>query len=269
MRQGNGYLQDLQSWATRKNWVRIALCGVATTLLLIAAVAIGAESKPATGSSEPHEVAGATGYLVHHHDSESAGTETAWVPTSELVQRGEALPCTGPRDPINFEIFSAGSEVAGLPMTATVRRCDTASPAEEAPANRITYMYGECEISPTATGCAPPLEVQSWPACQRNLAGYTFEGKPMTYRELPRRGAAKVVEIDFALESRVEVYTSSTTIVIFADSPDLARKAVGLLIPQKKGQPPVTNRAGLRGVAPEALAAPSDGAMKGKLQCQS
>ncbi len=192
-----------------------------------------------------------------------------WVSTRELVQKREALPCTGPQHPINFEIFSAGAEVSGLPLTATVRRCDIAAPAYEAPANRITYIYGRCEIPEGSTGCAPPLEVQTWPACQRSKAEYSFEGRPLPFRELSRHDRAKVLEFEFALERRIEVYTKSSTVVIFADSRELAREAVELLLPQQKGKPPVTSRAGLRGAPPQDLAAPSDGAMEGKLQCQA
>ena len=192
-----------------------------------------------------------------------------WVSTQQLVQERKALPCTGLDDPINFEVFSAGPMVAGLPMTDVARRCDAAAPVDEAPANRITYFYGDCEIAEGATGCAPPLQIQTWPACQRNMAGYSFEGKPLPSRELPSSGGAKVVEFIFALESRTEVYTDSSTIVIFADDPEITRQAVELLIPQQTGQPPATSRAGLAEAAPQRLDAPRIGATEGVLKCES
>lgn len=202
--------------------------------------------------------------------SEEPDQSPKWVSTQELVQRHEALPCTGPKDPINFETFSAGSEVAGLPLTGVSRRCDTASLSDESPSNRITYMYGNCDISESDTGCAPPLQVQTWPACMRNQAGYSFEGKPLPYRDLPSHGGARVVEFDFMLERRIEVYTTDSTIVIFAVDPELARKAVELLIPQEIGKPPVTSRSELQGEnPPRGLGAPSDGAIEGELQCMA
>lgn len=198
------------------------------------------------------------------------GGDTAWIPTHDRVVAHEALPCTGPYDPTNFEIFSAGPTVAGLPVSATVRRCDVAAPAHETPANRITYMYGRCETLPEdEVGCVPPLEVQTWPACQRSLADYSFEGRPLPFRQLPKHGGAEVVEFDFALERRIEVYTKSSTIVIFADSPELGRKAVEHLSPQQVGKQPVTNAADLRGSSPGRLAPPTDGAMEGDLECRS
>lgn len=197
------------------------------------------------------------------------GPPQGWVSTHDLVLKHEALPCTGPEDPINFEIFSAGPEIAGLPMTATVRRCDIASPPYEAPANRLTYIYGRCEITPEdESGCVPPLEIQTWPACQRSIADYSFEGKPLPHKGLPKRGGAEVVEFSFALENRVEVYTKSSTVVIFASTPELAQKAVESLTPQQAGQAPITNPADLQGAPPARLEPPTNGAMEGKLPCQ-
>ena len=190
-----------------------------------------------------------------------------WISTDELVAKGEALPCTGPKEPINFEIFSAGPQVAGLPMTSVVRRCDSASPDYEAPSNRITYIYGDCEIpkGPAGdTGCTPPLQVQTWPACQRSGADYSFAGKPIPSRELPRRGGAKVVEYRFLLERRIEVYANSSTVVIFSTDPELGRKAVEQLTPQKAGKPPVRKRAELRRTPPKTLGSPTKGATEGE-----
>jgi hypothetical protein len=156
-----------------------------------------------------------------------------------------------------------------LPLNTAVRRCDAGAPADEAPANYVAYTYGHCEIAEGATGCAPPLQIHTWPACQRSLAEYSFEGKPLPYKELPKRGEAEVVEIDFFLDNRIEIYTKSSTIVIFASEPALARKAVRLLRSQERGKPPVTD-ADTLGEQPVArLGPPSVGAMKGELSCQS
>src|SRR6476646_11024546 len=40
-----------------------------------------------------------------------------WIPNGARVKRGEALPCTGPDDPVNFEVFSAGTAVGGLKLS--------------------------------------------------------------------------------------------------------------------------------------------------------
>lgn len=257
MRKGHGPLRGIgPSTGIRKLSVAkkvrlgIALGCTAAALFSAVTIATGAVggTNPVSGGRQP----------------------SVWVSTHDRVLAHEALPCTGPNDPTNFEIFSAGPAVAGLPLSAILRRCDAAAPAYEAPANQFTYVYGHCESPPTGeSGCAPPLEVQTWPACQRYPAGYSFDGKPLPSRELPKRGGAEVVEFDFALESRIEVYTKSSTIVIFADSPELARKAVELLTPQQAGKRPVANAADLRGPPPERLGPPTDGAMEGDLECRS
>lgn len=200
--------------------------------------------------------------------TDPASRRVRWVSTRDLVERHEALPCTGLEEPTNFEVFSAGPAVDGLKMTDVVRRCDAAAPVDEAPANRITYVYGDCEITEGATGCAPPLEVQTWPACQRNKAEYSFGGEPLPSRDLPSRGGAEVVEFDFELERRIEIYTGSSTIVVFADDPELTWLAVEQLIPQEIGKPPGTSPASLEGEAPENLDAPSPKATEGTLRCR-
>jgi hypothetical protein len=179
----------------------------------------------------------------------------------------DTVPCTGPKEPVNFEVFSAGPAPAGLPLTGTLRRCDVGVPAWGWPNNYVNYTYGTCEIPRNATGCSPPLAIQTWPACQRSLVDYTFEGKPLSYRKMPKYGGAEVVEFDF--DGRIEVYTRSVTVVIFANDSALARQAVGMLKPQDKGKPPATNADALRGTLSEGLAPPSNGSMEGDLPCKS
>jgi hypothetical protein len=189
------------------------------------------------------------------------------VTTHERVLKHEALPCTGLKQPINFEAFSVGSSVSGIPLNTVQRRCGGSAPANEPPANFANYIYGHCEIPEGATGCEPPLEIQTWPACERALADYSFEGKPLAYRRLPDVGGAEAVE--FSLDGRIEVYTQASTIVIFSEDPALARKALTLLQSQKEGSPLATQAGELSHESEEALEAPSDGATEGELSCQS
>ena len=247
-----------QAWGERKIWVGIALVCTAAAVFFVVTVATGSDDDPDSPDG-PSKVS-----------SEGERVSTSdWVSTHERVLKHETLPCTGPEEPINFETFSAGPAVAGLPMTSAVRRCDATAPADEKPANYLTYVYGDCQVPPRSeAGCAPPLEIQTWPACQRNISGYSFNGKPLPYRELPQRGGATVMEYKLGGESRLEVYTKSSTVVIFTHRPELAEKAVGLLDPQEIGKPPARKAADLRGAPPKELAPPTDGAMEGRLKCQ-
>ncbi len=195
---------------------------------------------------------------------------STWVSTEERVRRHEALPCTGPKEPINFEIFSAGPSIAGVPLTDFRRRCGGTTPADEPPANYTSYIYGDCNIAEGATGCKPPLEIQTWPACERSLAEYSFQGKPIPRTRLPSRNGAEVQEIVLPFgPPRIEVYSKSSTVVIFANDSALAREALGQLRSQEQDTPPATQAVELAGKPDEGLEPPSDGATEGELQCQS
>jgi len=57
-----------------------------------------------------------------------------------------------------FTEYSGGSSVSGLELEARGPRCGTRP--------SVGYIYGTCEPS-RDSGCAPPLEIQSWSARQR------------------------------------------------------------------------------------------------------
>lgn len=181
--------------------------------------------------------------------------------------RHEKLACTDLEEPANFEVFSSGAAVEGLPLTAVSRRCDRPAPGQRWPANYVAYTYGSCEIPEGEGGCMAPLEIQSWPACQRSLADYSFGGRPLPHRSLAKHDAAEVVEFDFRLERRIEVYSKEATVVIFADEPALARRAVASLNSQGRGKPPVTAAGALRQEPADWLAPPSEGSTEGVLPC--
>lgn len=235
--------------------VRLAVCcmlalGFFAIAVAVATGQIGSDNHP----SGP----------IGAHDSFSSN----WVSLRERVLNHEALPCTGVEAPINFEIFSAGPSIAGVPFTGVQRRCGGSAPADEPSPDFINYIYGHCEIPAGATGCEPPLEIQTWPACQRSLGDYSFEGHPVPFRRLQDVGGAEVVEINFMVDNRIEVYTKSSTIVIFANTPDLAKKALGSLRSQQIGKPPATEPQELNGEPGQGLGPPIPGAMKGDLPCQ-
>jgi hypothetical protein len=269
-----------EAWGTRIAKVTIALACTVAALFLAVTIATSTDggsdspevaTKTATdsGSRSPEGVLATS--TEGGPESPSGGDPSptlSLVSTPERVLRHEALPCTRLKDPINFEIFSAGPSVADVPLNTVTRRCGGTTPIDEPPANFVNYIYGDCEIAEGATGCAPPLQIQTWPACQRALSDYTFEGKPMPYRRLPSRRGAEVVEIQFEYGPRIEVYTKTSTIVIFAKDP-LAEKAVALLQSQENGNPPATQADELKGAPEQNLEPPTDGATEGELQCQS
>ncbi len=118
---------------------------------------------------------------------------------------GGSAGAGGPTNAI--PLYSAGDRVDGLPLSAILQRDDTAQ--------FVSFVYGDCEQSGDA-GCAPPAEVQVWPACRRNLALYedAFSSggspEPITVRGVP---AALFDE-----GTRLELETQQSTIVVFADA---------------------------------------------------
>lgn len=191
-----------------------------------------------------------------------------WVSTQERVARHEALPCTGASDPINFEVFSAGPDVAGVPMSEAARRCDSGALADEATSNYFAYVYGDCRPEPNA-GCLPPLQIRSYPACQRNYAEYSFEGKQLPYTELPSVDGAIVREIEFLVDHRIEVYTGTSTIVLSAADWSLAEEALQHLRGQPGGEVPASDASSLAQESRGGLEPPADGAIEGSLSCRA
>ena len=99
-----------------------------------------------------------------------------------------------------FTEYSAGSSVAGLELEARAPRCG-GRPS-------VGYIYGTCEPSGDS-GCAPPLEIQSWSVRDR---------KPSRAPE----------------GNEIHLRRGDVTIVIFAHSDRLARAAARALQPAEQ-----------------------------------
>jgi hypothetical protein len=144
----------------------------------------------------------------------------------------------------DFPIYSAGTSVEGQPLVAVLRRNNNAQ-------NYVSFVYGDCTPS-GGMGCAPPAEVQVWPACVRNISLYDEQFGP-PFERTDVRGAPA---FNFEHGHRLEVQTGESTIVIFGQTPELVT-AIG---------------ARLEGVnvpvqAQERLPAPAQGALEGKRAC--
>lgn len=143
------------------------------------------------------------------------------------------------RDPLLF----AGDRTDGLPLTAVLRRSDSAE--------YVSFVYGDC-VPDDDAGCAPPVEIQVWPACRRHLALYDSSSGPDLER-LTVRGVPGAV-LDSG--TRLELQTGRSTIVVFAESRQrLSRIAAELR--------PLDSRTA-NGVP---LPQPAPGAVEGRLPC--
>lgn len=167
-----------------------------------------------------------------------------------------------------FPLYSVGSQFENLPLTRITRTFNrpnlsaVGAAAFSLPDNRTNYVnfiYGTCTSRAGEGGCAPPLTVQVWPACDRTLADYYYnmpQGVPS--REYERVTLRGVPAAKFA-DGMLEIYSGRVTIVIFGDTDTLRLRAAENLVP-------VNDLAGAvsRG---EPLPPPAGGAMEGKLAC--
>ena len=131
-----------------------------------------------------------------------------------------------------FKLYYLGKSFHGLRLTDVSR----------GPGRRAwSFIYGSCNPGDgEQPGCAPPLEVQDWSACERHLALHRGrELKPSEFR------GAKAI-------GHHEIYTGRTTVVIFGGSDQAARalRPVGSKTARPRLKPPV------------------DGALQGRLPCQ-
>src|SRR5688500_7675452 len=80
-------------------------------------------------------------------------------------------------------------------------------------------IYGHCTPRSDA-GCAPPLQIQTWPACERSPADYTI-GEPEEPLRPSDIGTIRGVPARFYGNHRLELSTGDVTVVIFGRSRDL------------------------------------------------
>jgi hypothetical protein len=104
-------------------------------------------------------------------------------------------------------LLYAGDAVDGLPLTAVLRPDETAG--------YVAFVHGDCVASDDA-GCAPPAEIQVWPACRRHLGLYERAppAGPVVERAVVRGVPAAFVDGG----ARIELQTGRSTVVVFASS---------------------------------------------------
>jgi hypothetical protein len=123
-----------------------------------------------------------------------------------------------------FPLYAPGEAFGDLPLTAVERRFDDSPDAPPVRANYVDFLYGTCEPPAREGGCAPPLSVQVWAACERN---------PMASGpELEREGPLEIRGVPgyfFEGGRRLELSTGTATVVIFATGRDSALSAANAL----------------------------------------
>jgi hypothetical protein len=120
-----------------------------------------------------------------------------------------------------FPLYSLGEAFEGLPLTAVYRIDGPSYPGESVRRDDVTFVYGTCKAD-GPSGCLPPLQVQSWSACERHRGAYRF--KPDTAIAVRGRSAAL-----YENGTRLELSFPGTTVVVYAADPKLLRRAAEAL----------------------------------------
>jgi hypothetical protein len=123
--------------------------------------------------------------------------------------------------------YWVGSSFEDLPLTHRIFRCGAAywNGLAVVRHNSFGVLYGDCDASDG--GCALPLEIQTWPACDRNFADFDF--LPGLFPRPPIGRLRGVPSARFEGSTRVELYTGDVTVVVFADTPGRATRAAAAL----------------------------------------
>jgi hypothetical protein len=225
--------------------------GVAVVLGTLGAAVISASATPAAMDA-PADPSAAEIDSAAHGDSSAS--------------KGDLLPCTSANEPANYQVFSLGPSVATYKASSEQRVCEPYQEGDVLRANLVSYIYGSCEPSAEEERCEPPLEIQTWPACERNLATYELEpGTPYPHQYLGEVRGAPAYSFDGG--TRVEIYSADATIVIFSTSSELAKTAMLQVQPESPSAPPPTSPSLSPDGAAAPLPPPDDGSLDGTLTC--
>ncbi len=160
--------------------------------------------------------------------------------------RSEEAPCLKQRHLPAFTAYNLGSKFDGLPLTSVERSCFAPPPRAlhrlgepGSVAWSSDAAYGTCTPEGSEGTCDSPLELQSYPECDRNFSSYGVvepAGALSPRKSFLLGGSYKIPTVAFEygrFGARLEMYTGQTTVVIFSygnpDPPSLARRAAHAL----------------------------------------
>lgn len=148
-----------------------------------------------------------------------------------------------------FPLYYAGEEILGLPLVAINRSDAPESEGEPLRRDDVAFLYGLCQAIGDA-GCAPPLEIQVWNACERYRGLYL----------IPPDDSLRIRGVPAAFydgNTRLELYSGIVTVVLFGESRDQ-------LVAAAQGLRGLNHQIGTAADLP----APAKGVTEGKLACQ-
>jgi hypothetical protein len=142
----------------------------------------------------------------------------------------EAAACLKRRHLPPYTAYDLGPTFAGLPRTSMARECFApphgrlVGTGPRSVAWTSFEDYGTCMPEGSEGGCSDPLEIESWPECDRNFSSYGTAEPPSALppsTSFRLSGSRKIPTAVFerGRTNRIEMYTGQTTIVIFANGP--------------------------------------------------
>jgi hypothetical protein len=187
------------------------------------------------------------------------GVACAHDASSATASHYQACRPDGPR----FTRYFVGQSFDGLPLTDNSYECRPPTPQPITREDFVSFVYGDCTQGPgDEGGCAPPLEIQTWPACDTWYSQYRFgnPGDPTGGPALVRRRGVPASFIDkLPGEIQLEVYTGDVGVRIFSDTRDRAERVVRALR-SVSGSPDQVD-------AEVPMPPPVHGALSGRLDC--
>jgi hypothetical protein len=195
---------------------------------------------------------------------------------SDLAEQAPVVPpapalvpglkdCTTIVQAANYRYFSLGLSFEGLSVTQRLRTCE--QPNEEdwaVRSNDVTFIYGDCTVGAGDAGCEPPLQIQSWPACENSRADYAEgpDGEPVPRQDLTIRGTQASLFDDL---TSLEIYTGKTVIAIYGRDAAQVRRAADAVRAEPLNQAPIN---GPTATSPGGnLDPPAAGSLEGTLTC--
>jgi hypothetical protein len=136
--------------------------------------------------------------------------------------------CTSPSEDLNFRNQWVGASFEGLRLTTVIRYCADTTPDLPTRVNYVSYLYGTCEPGPDS-GCAVPLEVQSWHPKERYEELY--EMAPTEHRiEKQDTSVGGVRAAWFEGGHRLEIFHGDVTVAIFGEGRDQIERVATALV---------------------------------------
>jgi hypothetical protein len=119
-------------------------------------------------------------------------------------------------------LSEAAQTSAQLPVATVEAAARRAETQHEVIPDFVSLVFGNCDAS--TLPCSPAVEIQIWRSCNRSLDDYELApGTPYPHTELEIRGTEGA-----SFGDRIELYSGSVTIVIFADQKLALRAAESL-----------------------------------------